>query len=138
MKGLVVGQPWLHSWVVHHQLGCFGQLFMATVAPGWPVQQQDSLLAASVDGGGTGGSISSCGGGTSPSNPQAIMTLHSNEVIRVKANLEAASFESAMSPRIAVRLLHMLLLAVAVAHKFGSGSSKRLEVIHKVGGTGST
>jgi hypothetical protein len=62
--------------------------------------------------------------------PQAVVTLRNNEVTRVRANLEAASFESVVSPRIAVRLLHMLVLAIA--HKFGSGSSKRLEVIHKV------
>jgi hypothetical protein len=109
-------------------LGCFGQLFTATVAPGWPSQQQDSLLTASMETGGTG---SSSNGADSAGAPQAIVTLRNNEVTRVKANLEAASFESAVSPRIAVRLLHMLLLAVV--HKFGSGSSKRLEVIHKVG-----
>jgi hypothetical protein len=75
---------------------------------------------------GTSSSSSTDGGAV----PQAIVTLRNNEVTRVKANLEAASFESAVSPRIAVRLLHMLVLAVA--HKFGSGSSKRLEIIHKV------
>lgn len=122
-------------------LGCFGQLFTATVAPGWPSQQQDSLLAASTADLAAGSSSSVGGGGSidggggndgsnSSSQPQAILTLRNNEITRVKADVEAASFESAVSPRIAVRLLHMLLLAVA--HKFGDGSSKRLEVIHKV------
>lgn len=106
-------------------LGCFGQLFTATVAPGWAPQQQDSLYTAAADPG-----ISTISTTDGDLAPQAIVTLRNNEVTRVKANLEAAAFESAVSPRIAVRLLHMLLLAVA--HKFGSGSSKRLEVIHKV------
>lgn len=111
-------------------LGCFGQLFTATVAPGWPLQTEDSLLGASTEllfGSNSGSNGGDGGGGPAP---QAIVTLRNNEVTRVKANVEAASFESAVSPRIAVRLLHMLLLAVV--HKFGSGSSKRLELIHKV------
>jgi hypothetical protein len=108
-------------------LDCFGQLFTATVAPGWPTNLQESsaqmATSASHDGASTSTDDSAV--------PQAVITLRNNEVTRVRANLEAASFESVVSPRIAVRLLHMLVLAIA--HKFGSGSSKRLEVIHKVG-----
>jgi hypothetical protein len=112
-------------------LACFGQLFTATVAPGWRQQQQQqgSLLATSLDGR-IGSSSAEAGDEEAAAAPQTIVTLRNNEITRVKANLEAASFESAVSPRIAVRLLHMLVLAVA--HKFGSGSSKRLELIHKV------
>lgn len=115
-------------------LACFGQLFTATIAPGWPSSQQDggSLLAASMEMGGSSGSsgVTAEYAAAAAAVPQAIVTVRNNEVTRVKAALEAASFESAVSPRIAVRLLHMLVLATA--HKFGSGSSKRLEVIHKV------
>jgi hypothetical protein len=121
-------------------LACFGQLFTATIAPGWPSQQDSSLLAASMD---MGTNSSSSGNSTAAVDaaattaaagagavPQAIVTVRNNEVTRVKAALEAACFESSVSPRIAVRLLHMLVLAIA--YKFGDGSSKRLEVIHKV------
>lgn len=126
----VLGFAWLQdAGLLGGLLGCFGQLFTATIAPGWPTQTQDnSLLAASKEMHSSSCNSSSADGTAAP---QAIVTLRNNEVTRVKANLEAAAFESAVSPRIAVRLLHMLVLAVA--HKFGSGSSKRLEIIHKVG-----
>lgn len=125
LSGLVCVSAFQDAGLLSGLLGCFGQLFTATVAPGWAPQQQDSLYTAAAD---PDNSASSTTDGDVA--PQAIVTLRNNEVTRVKANLEAAAFESAVSPRIAVRLLHMLLLAVA--HKFGSGSSKRLEVIHKV------
>jgi hypothetical protein len=65
------------------------------------------------------------------------MTLANSEITHVRAELEGAAFESAVPPRSAVRLLHML--ALALAHKFGGGggggsSSKRLQRLNKVCG----
>jgi hypothetical protein len=122
--------------VISGLLSCFGELFTASIAPGWPQHQQQqqhvpsaASPAASLDG--NGGSPRSAAAETAV--PQAIVTLQNNEVTRVRAELEAAAFESAVPPRIAVRLLHMLLLAVV--HKFsgsGEGSSKRLAKLNKV------
>jgi hypothetical protein len=68
-----------------------------------------------------------------------MLSVRNNDVTRVRAELESASFVSAVPPRIAVRLLHIAALAVVL--KFlssssndgsGSSSSKRLEYVNKV------
>ncbi len=63
-------------------LGCFGNLFTASLAPGRP---SDVAPGADV-------SVS----------PKCVVTLKNSEVTRVRADLESAMFESRVPPRIAV------------------------------------
>jgi hypothetical protein len=125
--------------VIGGLLGCFGQLFTATLAPGWTEQAAAAAEAADVTSGGAvpaapdnlaAGGSSGNGGGSSTASPQAVLTVSNNDVTRVRANLEAASFESAVPPSTAVRLLQVVCLAVAL--KFFDSSSKRMTWLSKV------
>ncbi|KAF6255279.1 hypothetical protein COO60DRAFT_1702917 [Scenedesmus sp. NREL 46B-D3] len=144
-------------------LGCFGQLFTANLAPGWqqPGGCSDSLsrsssssasaAAPATGAAGASGTASADAGSSDGAagaqksdqqqEPCGMLTVRNNDITRVRAELESASFVSAVAPRIAVRLLHIVALAVVL--KFFSGGtgssssssgSKRLEYVNKVFG----
>ncbi|WIA20415.1 hypothetical protein OEZ85_004831 [Tetradesmus obliquus] len=131
-------------------LGCFGQLFTATLAPGWqkdsPGAAADSLSrsSSSASAAAAAANIDISSGKEADqksdqlqqkSEPCGMLTVRNNDVTRVRAELESASFVSAVAPRIAVRLLHIVALAVVLKFLPGSGSSsKRLEYVNKVFG----
>lgn len=113
-------------------LSCFGKLFTATLAPGWQ-QQADTSESDQQPAGNSNGSGSSTenGGSSSSEKPCAMLTVRNNDVTRVRAELDSASFVSAVPPRVVVRLLHIVVLAVV--HKFLNASGKRLAYVNKVG-----
>uniref|UniRef100_A0A383VKR7 Uncharacterized protein n=1 Tax=Tetradesmus obliquus TaxID=3088 RepID=A0A383VKR7_TETOB len=134
-------------------LGCFGQLFTATLAPGWQKdaagaaadslsRSSSSASAAAVAANPAVATTDICSGNGADqksdqqkSEPCGMLTVRNNDVTRVRAELESASFVSAVAPRIAVRLLHIVALAVVLKFLPGSGSSsKRLEYVNKVFG----
>jgi hypothetical protein len=133
-------------------LGCFGQLFTANIAPGWQKagsaaadslsRSSSSASAAAAAAANADASSSSTGAaGEQKSDQQqapcGMLTVRNNDITRVRAELESASFVSAVAPRIAVRLLHIVALAVVLKFLSGDGSSsssssKRLEYVNKV------
>jgi hypothetical protein len=107
-------------------LGCYGrQLFTATLSPGWstpaPVVRSVSnasssppppqVAAASAAADATGDNYAD--GVMGKAATTAMLSVHHNEVTRVSAQLEAASFESAVAPRALAQLAHVALLAAA-------------------------
>jgi hypothetical protein len=137
-------------------LGCFGQLFTAHLAPGWqkPGTSSDSLsrssssasaAAAAANADASGSSNGAAGEQKSDQQrePCGMLTVKNNDITRVRAELDSASFVSAVAPRIAVRLLHIVALAVVLKFFSGDGSSgasgagsssssKRLDYVNKV------
>jgi uncharacterized membrane protein YgcG len=59
-----------------------------------------------------------------PPPPRGCVSVATNDVARAFFELESAAFESALSPRVAVRLLHAL--AAGLAAKFLEASGRRL------------
>jgi hypothetical protein len=59
-----------------------------------------------------------------PPPPRGCVSVSTSDVARAFMELESAAFESAVSPRAAVRLLHALL--AALAEKFTAASRSRL------------
>jgi hypothetical protein len=139
-------------------LGCFGQLFTANLAPGWqkPGTSSDSLsrsssstsAAAAAAANADASSSSNGAAGEQKSDQQqepcGMLTVKNNDITRVRAELDSASFVSAVAPRIAVRLLHIVALAVVLKFFSGVGSGaagagnsssscKRLDYVNKVG-----
>jgi hypothetical protein len=134
-------------------LGCFGQLFTANLAPGWqkagPSSDSLSRSNASAAAAAANADASSSSHGAAgeqkseqQQEPCRMLTVKNNDITRVRAELDSASFVSAVAPRIAVRLLHIVALAVVLKFFTGdssgatgagsSSSSKRLEYVNKV------
>jgi hypothetical protein len=136
-------------------LGCFGQLFTATLAPGWQksaAASSDSLsrssssasaaaaATANADVSSAAASAAAVEQKSDQQEPCGMLTVKNNDITRVRAELESASFVSAVAPRIAVRLLHIVALAVVLKFLSGSdntsssssSSRKRLEYVNKV------
>lgn len=99
-------------------LPCFGPLFSASFAPGWAPLQPG--------GGDANGAEQQAADG----QPQAVLAVANSDVTQLRAELEAASFCSAVPPRIAVRLLGVV--AAAAALKFAGSGPERLARLHKV------
>eukprot|EP00878_Enallax_costatus_P008928 GHUV01009335.1.p1 GENE.GHUV01009335.1~~GHUV01009335.1.p1 ORF type:complete len:506 (+),score=146.01 GHUV01009335.1:129-1646(+) len=125
--GLVLDQKRLHDLLVTgitdphlvtDLLGSFGPVFTASVTPSWP-----------------------CGSGLTnphhvdvlgPQHQTGLIQLANNEVTRFRAELDCASFTSAVTPGVAVKLAHITVLATAMKI-LGSGS-KQLDKINQVFG----
>lgn len=84
-------------------LSCFGNLFTASLAHGWPLDASE---------------------GDEGVAPRCMLTVKNNDVTRVRAELESVLFQSQVSPRIAVRLLQGVFLGMA--QRFGQLSRKHL------------
>lgn len=59
-----------------------------------------------------------------------MLTMRNNDVTRVRADIESALFHSAVPPRIAIRLLHVLAASAAVNFKYMD--SEQVHTLHKV------
>ena len=99
-------------------LGCYGSLFTTCLDTAWVPENPNAAEANS-----------------SSSQPQQeslryVVSIANNEITRVKCDLESVLFQSCLAPRIAVRLLHAV--AVAVAQKVWKMSGKQLVWLDKV------
>jgi len=79
--------------VLSSLVGCFGDLFSASVAPTWTAGEGE--------------------GGDGAASQKLLVSVRNNAVTRVRADVESLLLLSAVPPRTAVRLLHVLMAAGA-------------------------
>ena len=96
-------------------LGCYGDLFTASLDTGFRPAAVAAAATAAAEGGGGGGGggggAASGGGaalaaavaGEAPMRPCAMLTVASNDITRLRVEVEGLWFQSSVSPRLAVR-----------------------------------
>ncbi|MEW5318825.1 MAG: hypothetical protein WDW38_010011 [Sanguina aurantia] len=104
------------SGMVGRLLGCYGDLFTTSMDMGW----------------GSGAAAAAAGEGEEEAarKPRCMLTVASNEITRVRADIDSLVFQSKLPPRITVRLLHAVVVGLLL--KFHSPGSYQLRFWDKV------
>lgn len=83
-------KPFLFSWQVGRLLGCYGDLFTTSMDMGW----------------GSAAAAAAAGEEEAARKPCCVLTVASNEITRVRADIDSLVFQSKLPPRITVRWVH--------------------------------